>query len=114
MKTQGLKYCVLLLMFGWLLVGSIVWADATSLDAAKLFEVHCAGCHPQGGNIIRRGKTLKLKALQANHVDTVDTIAQLIAAGKGNMTAFGDRLAATEIQVLSEYVLTQAETNWKG
>jgi cytochrome c6 len=114
MKTQGLKCCLLLLMFGWLFIGSVAWADTTSLDTAKLFEVHCAGCHPQGGNIIRRGKTLKLKALQSNHVDTTDAIAQLIADGKGNMTAFGDRLASTEIQTLSEYVLTQAATNWKG
>ena len=33
-------------------------------DGAQLFELHCAGCHLNGGNIIRRGKTLKLAALE--------------------------------------------------
>lgn len=115
MKTQWLKSCVLMiLMFVWLATSSISWASTTSLDAAKLFEVHCAGCHPQGGNIIRRGKTLKLKALQSNHFDSTEGIVQLITNGKGNMTAFGDRLSSTEIQALSEYVLAQATAGWKG
>ena len=33
-------------------------------DGAQLFELHCAGCHLNGGNIIRRGKTLQLAAFQ--------------------------------------------------
>ncbi|HEY9880768.1 MAG TPA: c-type cytochrome [Leptolyngbyaceae cyanobacterium] len=85
-------------------------ADSTT---AHLFEIHCAGCHPNGGNIIRRGKTLKQKALQRNKVDSVETISTLIANGKGIMSAFRDRISEAEITALAQYVLDQAEHNWQ-
>lgn len=82
-------------------------------NGAQIFEVHCAGCHGNGGNIVRRGKTLKLKALQRNGVDSIEAIAQLVAQGKGNMSAYEDRLTPAEIQAVSAYVLQQAEANWR-
>lgn len=85
------------------------WADNA---AAKLFELHCAGCHVKGGNIVRRGKTLKLKALEKNGYSSIDAIAQIIMTGKGNMSAYKERLSAAEIQMLAEYVLEQAQQNW--
>ena len=33
-------------------------------NGAKIFKANCAGCHVNGGNIIRRGKNLKLRALK--------------------------------------------------
>ncbi len=82
-------------------------------DGAKLFTVHCAGCHANGGNIIRRGKTLKLKALAKNHRDTQEAIAQLITQGKNPMPAYNDRLSVPEIEAVAAYVLEQAEIGWK-
>jgi cytochrome c6 len=82
-------------------------------SGAQIFEAQCAGCHVGGGNIIRRGKNLKLKTLQKNHVDTVEAITALVTAGKGNMSAYGDRITAMEINDVSAYVLTQAEQGWK-
>ncbi|MDX2096176.1 MAG: c-type cytochrome, partial [Leptolyngbyaceae cyanobacterium bins.59] len=76
---------------------------------AQLFEAHCAGCHLKGGNIVRRGKTLKLKALQKNQVDTVDAIVNLVTNGKNNMSAYKDRLTLEEIATVSTYVLEQAQ-----
>ncbi len=112
-------------MFGWvvrfaialLLFVSIpqpVWADdlTASAQPAALFEVHCAGCHLNGGNIIRRGKNLKLKALTQNKVDTVGAIATLITNGKNNMSAYRDKLSTSEIQALAKYVLAQAQNGW--
>ena len=111
-------------MFGWvarlaiaLLFVSItlpVWADGltASVPPAALFEVHCAGCHLNGGNIIRRSKTLKIKALMQNKVDTVGAIAILITNGKNNMSAYRDKLSPSEIQALAKYVLAQAQKGW--
>lgn len=82
-------------------------------DGAKLFTVHCAGCHANGGNIIRRGKTLKLKALAKNHRDTQEAIAELITQGKNPMPAYNDRLSVPEIEAVAAYVLEQAEIGWK-
>jgi cytochrome c6 len=79
---------------------------------AQVFEVHCVGCHIHGGNIVRRGKTLKLKALEKNQVDSLEAIAQLVTNGKGIMSAYGDRLTKDEIQAVAAYVLEQAENGW--
>jgi cytochrome c6 len=92
-----------------LLFAPPAWADNSP---AKLFEFHCAGCHANGGNIVRRGKTLKLKALEKNGYSTVEAIAEIITNGKGNMSAYKDRLIAPEIQSVAEYVLDRAQQNW--
>jgi cytochrome c6 len=109
-------------MFGWVSGLMIaLWATAAlpawssalpAVQPAALFEVHCAGCHLKGGNIIRRNKTLKLKALQKNSVDSVEAIATLIANGKNNMSAYRDKLSAPQIDALAHYVLDQAQTGW--
>jgi cytochrome c6 len=83
-----------------------------SVQPIALFEVHCAGCHLNGGNIIRRGKNLKLKALQKNKVDSVGAIAALITNGKNNMSAYRDKLSTSEIDALADYVLVQAQQGW--
>jgi cytochrome c6 len=93
---------------------SPTWAEGLTASAqpSALFEVHCSGCHLNGGNIIRRGKNLKLKALQKNKVDSVAAIATLIANGKNNMSAYRDKLSTAEINALADYVLAQAEQGW--
>lgn len=82
-------------------------------QGAQIFELHCAGCHIHGGNIVRRNKTLKLKALQRNHMDSLAAIREIVANGKGNMSAYKDRLTEVEIQTVAAYVLEQAEQGWK-
>ncbi|MBW4524303.1 MAG: c-type cytochrome [Phormidium tanganyikae FI6-MK23] len=90
---------------------SPAWAAESS--PSKLFELQCAGCHANGGNIVRRGKTLKLKALEKNGYTTIDAIANLITNGKGNMSAYKERLSETEIQSVAQYVLDRANQDWK-
>lgn len=94
-----------------------VFADtlpqADNGNGAKIFKVNCAGCHIKGGNIVRRGKNLKLRALRRHKVDTLEAIASLVTNGKGIMSAYGDKLTAEEIAQVSAYVLQRAEQNWK-
>jgi cytochrome c6 len=100
-----------------LLLWNFLWvtpALADTPNSAVLFENTCAGCHINGGNIIRRGKNLKLKTLQKNGVDSEAAIAQIITHGKGIMSAYGERLSAEEIEALSRYVLEQAKADWKS
>ena len=82
-------------------------------SGGELFTANCAGCHPKGGNIIRRGKNLKAKALNRNRVDSQEAIVSLVTGGKGIMPAYRDRLTAEEIDAVSHYVLEQAATDWK-
>ena len=105
--TAVLSVAIALYVFS----GTPALAGDTGTEA-KLFEIHCVGCHPQGGNIIRRGKTLKQAALQKNKVDTLEAIATLVANGKNNMPAFQDRLSLGEIKEVSAYVLEQAAQGW--
>ena len=81
-------------------------------DGAKIFSIHCVGCHPQGKNIIRRGKNLKLRALKRNKVDSLDAIINLVTYGKNNMSAYEDKLTKEQIESVSKYVLQQAQNNW--
>jgi cytochrome c6 len=81
--------------------------------AAEVFSANCAGCHINGGNIIRRGKNLKEKALKKYGMDSIANISNLVTNGKGIMPAYKDRLSEQQIIDVSAYVLSQAETDWK-
>ena len=109
-----LKCFVTLLLIGGLWMGTSATAWAETALPGELFEVHCAGCHPNGANIIRRGKNLKQKALKRYGYESVDAIATLITNGKGLMSAYGDRLSEDEIASLANYVLEQAAIDWKS
>ncbi|MGK7877184.1 MAG: cytochrome c6 PetJ [Xenococcaceae cyanobacterium] len=87
-------------------------ADTT--NGAKIFSLNCAGCHPKGGNIIRRGKNLKKRALRRHGVDSLEAIASLVANGKNNMSAYKDRLSEQQIEDVAAYVLEQAEKGWRS
>ncbi|MEM9482590.1 MAG: c-type cytochrome [Cyanobacteria bacterium P01_F01_bin.116] len=88
---------------------AIAWAET----APELFETNCAGCHPNGANIIRRGKNLKQKALKRHGYKSLDAISTLITNGKGLMSAYGEQLSPDDINTLAQYVLDQAAVNWK-
>lgn len=95
-------------------VGVVNAAPVTDLDnGTEIFKANCAACHKNGGNIVRRGKNLKLKTLHKRQVDTEDAIATLVTNGKGIMSAYGDKLTPEEIANVSAYVLQRAEQNWK-
>lgn len=106
---------ILTLALGVITNSQIALADATAnpATAAEVFSVNCAGCHSNGGNIIRRGKNLKQKALKRYGMDSIANIANLVTNGKNIMPSYKDRLSEQQIMDVSAYVLSQAETDWK-
>jgi cytochrome c6 len=64
---------------------------AADLDAGReLYERHCSSCHPNGGNIINRDKTLQLASLEASGLAEADAfVAYLRDPGPG-MPAFSE------------------------
>ncbi|WP_315858514.1 c-type cytochrome [Cyanobium sp. Lug-B] len=83
------------------------------LDAgSSLFGAHCAGCHLQGGNIIRRGKTLKLAALERNGVASPDAIAAIAAGGIGQMGGYAQSLGEGGPEAVAAWVWQQALDGW--
>lgn len=97
----------------FLVTSTPVLADINIDNGAQVFRTNCAGCHAHGGNIVRRGKNLKLKALRKNKVNTQQAIATLVTNGKGNMSAYQDKLTSQEIAEVSAYVLQRAKENWR-
>ena len=112
MKRIALKCIAVVLVVCCGLLSYSSPSFAADLAADTLFETHCSGCHLNGGNIIRRGKNLKMKALEKNGFDSPEAIATIISQGKGNMSAYSDKLNPSEIKQLADYVWQQAQQDW--
>ncbi len=78
----------------------------------NLFMEHCAGCHIKGGNIIRRNKTLKLKDLNRNGIDTPEAIAKIAKEGIGSMSGYMDVLEEEGDQIVAKWVWEQSQNAW--
>ena len=86
---------------------------AIAEDSGKdLFVMHCSGCHVNGGNIIRRSKTLKLSALKRNGFDSQDSIARIAREGIGSMSGYEEVLGQGGDQLVAIWVWEQAQNAW--
>jgi len=94
------------------LLGAPGPARAAGADGAALFEAHCVGCHLHGGNIIRRGRTLKLKALEQQGITSPAAIATIANQGIGQMGGYGQVLGTGGAEQVGLYVWQQALAGW--
>jgi len=106
----SLMWCAVLMAVLVITPGA-AWA-APGVDGAELFANHCAGCHVNGGNIIRRGKTLRLAALERNGLDGPERIAVIAAAGQGQMSGYAAVLGEGGAEAVAAYVWQQAQLDW--
>ena len=90
----------------------IALADITAQNGAVLFEQHCAGCHLNGGNIIRRNKTLKLAALKRRGIDSQAAIAEIARNGIGQMSGYAESLGTDGDELVAEWIWQQAQNAW--
>tara|TARA_B100000405_G_scaffold50846_1_gene33652 strand:+ start:122 stop:478 length:357 start_codon:yes stop_codon:yes gene_type:complete len=110
-----LRWCLGAFLLLLLNLGSAEATAAAVQDTspgAVLFEQHCAGCHINGGNIIRRGKNLKLKTLERDGIATVEAIAAIAREGRSQMSGYADVLGTDGDQLVAEWVLIQAQNAW--
>ncbi|MEA5577501.1 cytochrome c6 PetJ [Anabaena sp. UHCC 0451] len=111
-----MKKIIVLILFTfclWIINFTLPAMALDTQNGAEVFSVHCAGCHINGGNIIRRGKNLKKNSLKKYGMDSLEAITNIVTNGKNNMSAYKERLTTEEIQNVAAYVLEQAEKNWK-
>lgn len=87
-------------------------SDAGPADGARLFQQTCAGCHPNGGNIIRRGRGLKESVLRRQGIDSAEAVAQIAAAGIGRMDGYGAALGEGGAETVGAWVWQQALADW--
>jgi len=94
------------------LVGLLLMLVLTVPDGASLFQQHCVGCHVNGGNIIRRNKTLRLAALERNGILDVAGISAIAADGVGIMGGYGAVLGPDGAEAVGDWVWQQAQAGW--
>lgn len=82
-------------------------------NGERVFSANCSACHAGGNNVIIPEKTLKKDALQSNGMNSVDAISYQVTNGKNAMPAFGGRLDDSDIEDVTNYVLSQAEKGWE-
>ncbi len=78
----------------------------------NLFKNNCAGCHINGGNIIRRSKNLKISSLKRNGIDNPEAIAKIARQGIGIMSGYEDKLGKNGDQIVANWVWEQAQKAW--
>ena len=87
--------------------------NALEADSGEnLFKNQCAGCHLNGGNIIRRSKNLKLKSLKRNGIEDPAAIAKIARQGIGIMDGYKDQLGKNGDQVVANWIWEQAQKAW--
>ena len=87
--------------------------NAIEADSGRnLFNRNCAGCHINGGNIIRRSKNLKISSLKRNGIDNPEAIAKIARQGVGIMSGYEDELGDNGDQIVANWVWEQAQKAW--
>ncbi|MBE8999088.1 c-type cytochrome [Nostoc sp. LEGE 12447] len=111
-----MKKLLTLVLVTFLLLFSAFTMPAMAADIVngeQIFSLHCAGCHINGSNIVRRGKNLKKQALKKYGMDSIEAVTSIVTNGKNNMSAYKDRLTEQQITDVAAYVLEQAEKGWR-
>jgi len=106
MKTL-MKIGVLVVCVGLVLpAAGLNAAEKKESAGAKLFQQHCAACHPNGGNIIKPAMTLHKKDMDANGVKTAqDIVGKMRNPGPG-MTRFDAKtISDKDAKEIAQYVL---------
>ena len=97
--------------FVYLCLPKVLNAIDTDLGR-NLFEHNCAGCHINGGNIVRRNRTLKLSALKRQGLDNPQAIAEIARKGIGSMSGYEEVLGEGEDQLVATWIWNKAQNAW--
>ncbi len=87
-------------------------ASEPAASGARLFDLHCAGCHPNGGNVIRRGRGLRQADLRRQGIEDEAAIAAIAAAGIGRMDGYAAALGEGGPDAVAAWVWQQAQGGW--
>ena len=86
---------------------------ALDTDSGKtLFKNFCAGCHINGGNIIRRSKNLKLASLKKNGINDSESIAKIARQGIGIMDGYSEQLGENGDKIVANWIWEQSQKAW--
>ena len=104
MKT-GAKWAVLLVCASLMIPAGWTFAKGPSAGE-KLFQQHCAACHPDGGNIIKADFTLHKKDRESHGVKTAKDIVDKMRNPGPGMTRFDKKtIPDKQAKEIAEYVM---------
>ena len=109
MTKKVLLICLLSILF--LNFSSALFALDADLGKS-IFKNQCAGCHINGGNIIRRSKNLKISSLKKNGIDSPEAIAKIASQGIGIMDGYKEKLGDDGDQIVANWIWEQAQKAW--
>ncbi len=104
-------------LIGFLITVYLITSEANATELQRepgevLFLENCAGCHINGGNIIRRGKSLKLNSLKKNGINSPEDIAKIAREGVGIMSGYEELLGKGGDKLVSIWIWNQAQNAW--
>jgi mono/diheme cytochrome c family protein len=87
------------------------FGQPTNNSAASLYKTNCVSCHGQDGRGSTVGKSLHAADFHSAPVQQQSDaqLSGVIAAGRGNMPAFGTRLTKDQIDALVNYIRTMGK-----
>lgn len=115
MKTAGIGF---LMIVTFILAAALVYAvhpEGPLGTGEALFKHHCSACHPNGGNIYIKNKTLSKKDREANNIFTAqDIVKKMRNPGPApkhpsefaGMKFFDEKaISDTDAQKVADYIL---------
>lgn len=91
--------------------GSLVFGQSANNSAASTYKTNCVSCHGQDGRGSAVGKSLHAADFHSAQVQQQSDaqLANVVAAGRGNMPAFATRLSKDQIDALVKYIRAVAK-----
>ena len=111
MNPKNLLFIFLLFVYSFINLPNELYALNTN-PGKSIFNNNCAGCHINGGNIIRRSKNLKIASLRRNGIDNPESIARIARQGIGIMDGYEEVLGENGDMIVANWVLEQAQKAW--
>jgi cytochrome c6 len=88
------------------LAASILMAATAFAGGGDMFKAKCAACHPDGGNIINKEKTLHKKDREANKLKSAKDLVKYMRAPGAGMPKFDEKsLPDKDAREVAEYIL---------
>jgi cytochrome c6 len=96
--------------YAFLMIGALVTFSLAEIKSSQhgeeLFKKHCSVCHPDGGNIINPGKSLRKADLEANKIMTKsDIVDKMRHPGKGMSSWSAASLPDSDAEEIAGYIL---------
>ncbi len=112
LRKKSKKLIIIFTLISSLLTSADHLLALSQSEGEKLFIQHCSGCHVNGGNIIRRGKSLKISSLKRNGLDDPEKIAKVARLGIGSMSGYEEYLGKGGDQIVANWIWEQAQKAW--